>query len=143
MIYNPAVRLLKRRLVKFTVVGTVCLMVQFVILKLLEHVNINRSVADAAGFILSSQLNYILSSNLTWRDARRLKGKAQFYRWAGFLGAAIAASGVNALAFTVIAPLAGDLIGVLCAGAVSTSLTFVVNNFVVFHHRFERVIASD
>ena len=55
------------RVAKFGIVGVVCTLLQLVILKLLNPF-MPAFIASFLGFLISAQLNFLLSYSITWRD---------------------------------------------------------------------------
>jgi len=62
------IRLWQHRSVRFVVTATICTIVQEVILFGLIHLKVNRIWSDGIGFGLAAQVNFGLSSLLTWGD---------------------------------------------------------------------------
>lgn len=120
------------RLLRFAAVGFTCFLLQFYILKLLQHVGVAALLANAIGFVVSAQVNFLLSSNVTWSDASRPTGMGWVYRWFSFMGVVTGALVVNSTVFHFTKWVGNDFIRVASATATSTSLTFIVNHYAVF-----------
>ena len=122
------------RLVRFGFVGGTCALIQLLFLDLLVQANIELHLANATGFILSTQLNFALSSLITWRDrvapsdhptslARRLAGYNALALTSLIINQAVFTLAVNAIHYLAAATL-GILAGML--------LTYVVSGRVIF-----------
>ena len=129
--------LLLLRLVRFTLVGACCFAVQAGILLALRETGVPLTLANAVGFALSAQLNFVLSTYFTWGDRRiPITGaRTTAARWASFqatAGIALACNtGVFALAVRLVDPVAASAVGVV-SGAL---LTFLVNHHLIFRKR--------
>ena len=56
------------RILKYIAVGVTCFSVQFAALTALIHLALYRPLANSIAFAASAQLNFMLSSKLTWGD---------------------------------------------------------------------------
>ena len=56
------------RVLRYVGVGLTCFSVQFILLTAMIHLGAYRPVANSAAFAVSAQLNFLLSSKLTWGD---------------------------------------------------------------------------
>src|SRR5438876_266544 len=63
------------RLVRFAVTGTVCGLIQLTLLHLLELAGWNSSLANATGFLISAQVNFLLSNHFIWGDRFQADGR--------------------------------------------------------------------
>jgi putative flippase GtrA len=122
------------RLVRFGFVGGTCALIQLLFLDLLVQANVELHLANATGFILSTQLNFALSSLITWRD--RLTPGDQpttlARRLAGYNALALTSLAINQAVFSVAVTamhyLAAATLGIL-AGML---LTYAVSGRVIF-----------
>jgi putative flippase GtrA len=124
------------RVIRFAMVGTLCYFVQLGAMDGLRH-SMHVYYADVIAFLLSAQLNFILSQVFTWGD--RQHAERLPVRWAKFNASVlIAVTVVNALILWLLIE-AGLWVwlAMLIANVVSTIWTFVVNHLVVF--KAERV----
>lgn len=121
-----------RRPLLFVAVGTLCLGIQLAILHGLEPF-MDPSFANAIGFVISAQLNFVLSRYLTWGDARH-RGASWIVQWLAFNANVVLAAAINSLFFFLSHTVLGASLTVaaLVATAVSTVSTFAVNHYVVF-----------
>jgi putative flippase GtrA len=120
------------RLVRFGAVGTLCLLIQIFILFILEHF-IPPIVANGIGFVVSAQLNFILSYRVTWRDSARKKGVQLVAKWIQFNLVVLLSAAINAAAFGLIryALIELNLVAAIGATIISTACTFLINHYVV------------
>jgi putative flippase GtrA len=132
---SPA-RLLNRvpRLVRFGLVGGTCSLLQLLFLGLLVQANVELHLANVLGFLISTQLNFALSSLITWRDrfADHERTALLARRLAGYNGLALISLTVNQAVFTVAALsinyLAAAVLGIL-AGML---LNYLVSGQLIF-----------
>jgi putative flippase GtrA len=127
-------RLWRHRAVRFGAVAVSCTLVQFVVLAWLARLGVSKIVGNGIGFVLSAQLNFMLSAHITWRDRKpqpvRSAGSA---RWARFNAVAVVALAVNELVFTTGVHAGSQLLIASAAGVVAgAAVTFTLNNFVTF-----------
>jgi putative flippase GtrA len=126
-------RLTRIRLVRFAIVGLLCLGLQYLIVELLHiELGYNAFLSDAIGFAVSAQLNFLLSNQFSWGDAPRVRRRALWCRWRNFLGVAGLATIINASVFAVAHVAMGTLAAIVCASVVSTTWTFLLNHYFVF-----------
>lgn len=126
-------RLVAIRLVRFAIVGVLCLGLQYLIVETLHaEAGTNAFLSDAIGFALSAQLNFLLSNQFSWGDAERVRGHALLRRWLNFLSVAGIATILNATVYAVARPYVGSLAAIVGAAVVSTSWTFLLNHYFVF-----------
>jgi putative flippase GtrA len=125
------------RPLRFLSVGAICFALQLGILfALTEAAVLPAVVANAIAFLVSAQINFLLSSVLTWRD--RLPGTTQAVcarRWAKFNVVALVAVAVNSVGFAAgqfasLSPTAcavcGAFLGLLFSYTTHSLLTFRV-----------------
>lgn len=121
----------QRRVLRFVLVGVICLILQFALMSLFSEV-MHLYFAEAGAFLLSAQLNFFLSQIFTWGD--RQQNALSVMRWVKFNASAlISVLIVNASIFFLLAELGvWTWAAMLVANVFSTAFTFVVNHFVVF-----------
>jgi putative flippase GtrA len=121
----------RNRIVRFALVGTLCLLLQYVLLTIFTDA-IHLYFAETLGFMLSAQLNFLLSQTFTWGD--RQQSSNLFVRWVKFnVSALISVLIVNASVFMVLVELGTwSWLAMLIANVASTAFTFVMNHFLVF-----------
>jgi putative flippase GtrA len=120
------------RIVIFAAVGATCFGVQLALLTATVHLGANRPVANAIGFAFSAQLNYLLSSKITWRDRSVSGWRDMGGRWLAYNGTALVSLGVNTAVFT----LAYHEIGTTPASAlgvvIGTVVVYLTCNLLIF-----------
>ncbi|GAA2292201.1 hypothetical protein GCM10009853_055040 [Glycomyces scopariae] len=123
------------RLARFSGVGLTCFAIQAGILLALGRTGVPGPIANATGFLASAQVNFLLSTYVTWSDRRLPRAEPWARRWLSFQ-ATVAVSlacntGVYALASGFLPPVAAAAAGV-CAGAL---LTYLASDHLVFRRR--------
>lgn len=122
------------RLIRFGAVGSVCALFQLVVLSVLVYFRSELHLANTLAFVLSTQLNFALSSLITWRDrrapSRSLVTSAR--RLAGYNALALGSFLINQIVFALalhfvsylLAGLSGILAGMFLTYAISGRLLF-------------------
>jgi putative flippase GtrA len=124
------------RLVRFGFIGGTCALLQLVFLDLLVQANLELHLANAVAFLLSTQLNFALSSLITWRDrlAPHERPALLARRLAGYNGLALLSLAINQAVFSLAALtihyLAAATLGIL-AGML---LTYTISGRIIFRH---------
>jgi putative flippase GtrA len=126
------------RIIRFAAVGTLCYLVQLGLMQALRH-SMHLYYADVIGFLLSAQLNFLLSQIFTWGD--RQHAESLMVRWAKFNASALlSVVVVNAVAFWLLAEIGVWVwLAMLVANVASTIWTFLVNHFLVFKAERKRI----
>jgi putative flippase GtrA len=123
------------RILKYIAVGVTCFSVQFILLTAMIHLGVYRPIANSAAFAVSAQLNFLLSSRLTWGDRPVSGWRHAGGRWAAYNGTALASLACDTVVFTgtyrAIGTTAAAAVGVISAAG----LTYLVCNRVVFRSR--------
>lgn len=128
---------LRLRIARFAMVGTLCLIFQWILVQPL-HMVMHLYFADAIAFLCSAQLNFLLSFIWTWGDRTTSVGELESSwrtRWLKFNTSAImAAVAVNPTAFTILYSWIELRLwaALLIANITSTAFTFCMNHFIVF-----------
>lgn len=119
------------RLIRFALVGVTCFLVQLGLLYLLESV-LHLFIADALAFLMSAQLNFVLSQVFTWRDRRNTE--RLLMRWVKFNASALlSVTAVNVTVFWLLVEAGMPIwAAMFVANVASTVWTFLMNHFVVF-----------
>jgi cellulose synthase/poly-beta-1,6-N-acetylglucosamine synthase-like glycosyltransferase/putative flippase GtrA len=120
------------RKARFVVVGGVCFTVQFLILEALVHLGVGATGADVVGFAVSAQLNFALSSVVTWGDRRPSGRRAWLYRGAGYNATALISLLVNGVVFGLVHQRLGHLLSAAVGVLAGMVVTYLVCNFVIF-----------
>ncbi|MFD0904570.1 GtrA family protein [Actinomadura sediminis] len=105
---------LTSRLLRYVSVGGLCFSLQYAFASALGRAGTPWPLANAAGFLTSAQLNFLLSTTWTWRD-RTIR--VAWPRWAAYHASVLLALGANTavflLAYRRTGPLPAALLGVL------------------------------
>lgn len=136
--------LLSLRVVRFGMVAVSCTLLQLLILEYLNHLGVDRVLANGIGFVVSAQVNFALSALFTWRDrkprlARHTKSlkaaiaRIWVARWAKFNLTALVALAINEVVFAIALHVGVRLIAGSAAGILSGAIVmFSVNHYVTF-----------
>jgi len=110
-----------------------CFLVQLLLLHLLEHY-MPALYANGIGFMISAQLNFVLSYTFTWGDSARRTGGYLLLTWLKFAFNATLALGINSLLFGLAHNVCAlpSLVAAIFATLLSTVCTFLINHHVVF-----------
>lgn len=93
------------RPLRFGAVGGSCAALQLLALALLVRLGVEPHGANVLAFALSTQVNFALSSVITWRDRRVAPGWATSgKRLAGYNALALGSLAINQLVFTLALP---------------------------------------
>jgi putative flippase GtrA len=132
--FSPG-RLLDRvpRFVRFGAVGGGCAVVQLLALALLVRLGVELHGANTLAFLLSTQVNFALSSVITWRDRRvgpgwRVVGK----RLAGYNALALGSLAINQLVFSLALFVAYFLVASALGILAGMVLTYVISGRILF-----------
>jgi putative flippase GtrA len=132
----------RRRQLLFLCVGVTCFLTQYAALTALAAAGTYRPLANALGFAISAQLNFVLSARLTWRDRPTAAARTLWARWASYNGTALISLAVNTAVFTAayhrIGNLPAAVLGVLCGMCV----TYLVCDLLIFRDRSRPQTAS-
>lgn len=125
----------KRRQLLFVGVGATCFLAQITVLTVLSALGVSRPLGNAFGFVISAQLNFLLSSKLTWRDRPGRNTRTLWARLLSYNATAAVSLAVNTAVFTVayhqLGNLAAAALGVLCGMCV----TYLVCDLLIFRER--------
>ncbi len=127
--------LLSRRQLVFLGVGGTCFAVQFGVLTALSIVGLDRPLANALGFITSAQLNFLLSSRLTWSDRQTTASGARWVRVASYNATALVSLAVNTAVFEISYQRLGNLGGAAAGVVAGLFVTYAVCDLVIFRKR--------
>jgi glycosyltransferase involved in cell wall biosynthesis/putative flippase GtrA len=124
-------------------------------LEFLVHLSVNPVLANGIGFVVSAQVNFVLSALFTWRDRKpRLAGHAKspkatnagvwVARWAKFNITALVALAINQVVFVIALHAGVKLIAGSAAGILSGAIvTFSINHFVIFRNSARETTESE
>jgi putative flippase GtrA len=122
----------RKRIVIFGAVGITCFATQLVLLAVLARLGTYRPVANAVSFALSAQLNFLLSSRLTWRDRPATGRRGLGARWLAYNGTAGLSLGCNTAVFTLSYTSIGSVPAAAADVLAGTCVVYVICNYLVF-----------
>ena len=125
----------RTRALKFALVGALCFAVQYLALLLLARTGLVRPLADGAGFLLSAQLNFALSTAFTWRDRRGARARGLVARWASFNLTALLGLAINTGVFSLLYPSLGNLAASALGVLAGAGCNYLVLDLLVFRRR--------
>jgi putative flippase GtrA len=125
------------RLVRFTLVGAVCGLLQLVLFATLKFVGLPPIPANIAAYLLSAQVNFVLSNCFIWHDRRSggVGGRDLAQRWLGFHGSIAGTFLLSQAVFISGRLLLPDLI----ASALGIGVSAAVNFFIQDRFAFRRL----
>jgi putative flippase GtrA len=127
--------LLSKRQLMFLGVGGTCFAVQYGMLTALATGGLDRPVANALGFVTSAQLNFLLSSRLTWSDRNATARRAPWVRLASYNATALISLAVNTAVFEVTYQRLGNLAAAAVGVVAGLCVTYAVCDLVIFRKR--------
>jgi putative flippase GtrA len=113
-------------------VGITCFAAQLALLAILTRLGTYRPVGNAVSFALSAQLNFLLSSRLTWRDRPTAGRRGLGARWLAYNGTAALSLGCNTAVFTLAYKSIGSGLAAAVGVVAGTCVVYVICNFLVF-----------
>ncbi|WP_196279386.1 GtrA family protein [Catellatospora vulcania] len=117
---------------RFAAVGVVCFGAQTAVLVPLERAGMAAAFANATGFWLSAQLNFVLSSLFTWRDRPARGTRAVLARWWQYQGMAYLSLAMNSLVFVAAEPVTGQLSASAIGVLIGACFSYAVSKFLIF-----------
>jgi putative flippase GtrA len=120
---------------KYLAVGIICFSAQLIILTAMVHLGAYRPLANTAAFAASAQLNFLLSSKLTWRDRPACGWRHTGRRWAAYNATALLSLTCDSAVFIVSYRATGTTVGAALGVVTAACLTYLVCNRVVFRSR--------
>lgn len=126
----------------FLAVGGVCAVVQGGLLVLLTEVGAVGSIGNLVAFAVSGQLNFLLSTVLTWRDSVVSARRARLSRVLRFNAVLAAAALANQLLYLGARSLLPYLLAAAFALGVTTLAKYHLSNRWVFRRRPAAPLAS-
>ena len=127
--------LLSKRQFMFLAVGGTCFAVQYGVLTVLASVGLDRPLANALGFVTSAQLNFLLSSRLTWSDRHATANRGMWIRLASYNATALISLAVNTVVFEIAYQRLGNLAAAAFGVVAGLCVTYTVCDLVIFRKR--------
>lgn len=122
----------RKRLAVFAIVGVACFSVQLALLTLMVRLGAYRPVANGVAFAISAQLNFLLSSRVTWRDRPAAGRGGTGARWLAYNGTALLSLGCNTAVFTLAYHSIGSIPAAALGVLTGTFLVYLTCNLLVF-----------
>jgi putative flippase GtrA len=122
----------RKRLLVFAAVGASCFLVQFILLTAMAHLGMYRPLANAVSFAISAQLNFLLSTRITWRDRPSSGRRGTGARWLAYNGTALGSLGCNTVVFVLAYHSIGTTPAAVLGVVTGTCLVYLVCNLLVF-----------
>jgi glycosyltransferase involved in cell wall biosynthesis/putative flippase GtrA len=123
------------RILKYVAVGVTCFSLQFILLTAMVHLGTYRPIANSAAFAVSAQLNFLLSSKLTWGDRPTRGWRHSGGRWAAYNCTALLSLACDSVVFASVYRSVGTTAAAVIGVITATCLTYLVCNRVVFRPR--------
>jgi putative flippase GtrA len=102
------------------------------LLSLMVRLGIYRPIANAVSFAISAQLNFLLSSQFTWRDRPAANRRGTGGRWLAYNATALASLGFNTGVFVAAYRAIGTMQAAALGVVTGTCLVFLTCNLLVF-----------
>ena len=104
------------RVSRFALVGAGCAVFQFAVNFMLRDLGVASVAAFALSFVVSAQLNFVLSDRFTWGSRRRHAGPhgKTVTRWARYNVSTLAALGISSATFAFAIHFVGNGVAVCC-----------------------------
>jgi putative flippase GtrA len=122
----------QKRIAIFAAVGASCFGVQLALLTAMVHLGASRPIANAIGFAISAQVNFLLSSKVTWGDRSTSGWRDTGARWLGYNGTALVSLGVNTAVFTACYRAIGTTPAAAAGVLIGTVVVYLTCNLVIF-----------
>jgi putative flippase GtrA len=125
------------RLARFACTGLIAGAIQLALLHLWTARGWDALVANPIAFLISAQVNFILSATFIWGDrgSDGPRGETFVRRWAAFHGAILGTTLLNQAAFAVAQTVLPALVAAALGIAAGALVNFLVQDRVVFAHR--------
>jgi putative flippase GtrA len=128
----------RKRLLLFAAVGITCFLGQFMLLSMMVRLGVYRPIANAMSFAISAQLNFLLSSRLTWRDRPVAGRRGTGGRWLAYNATALASLGCNTAVFLAAYRAIGTTPAAALGVVTGTCLVYLACNLFVFRRQVAR-----
>jgi putative flippase GtrA len=125
------------RPLRFALTGGVAAVYQLALLALLTRLGWPDEPADVVAFILATQLNFVLSSRVTWRDrVAATDGKTSpWRRWLAYQASTASMAVINLLIYTIARHGMPDLAAAALGIAAGALGNFILGDRLVFRHQ--------
>lgn len=122
------------RPLRFAAVGGVCGLVQIVCLVALTRLGLAAIPANVGAYLLSAQLNFLLSNRFIWHDrwSRRTRGRDLLERWLSFHGSIAGTFVLSQAVFIAARTVLPDVIASALGIGVSAVANFLIQDRLTF-----------
>ena len=127
-----SVLLARKRILTFAAIGATCFLAQFILLTVMTNLGVYRPLANAASFAISAQLNFLLSTRITWRDRPSASGRGTAARWLAYNGTALISLGCNTAVFVLVYRAIGTTPAAMLGVLTGTCIVYLICNRLVF-----------
>jgi putative flippase GtrA len=132
----------RARPIRFIITGGICACVQLGFLHILTRYALNPNLANALAFLLSAQVNFLLSSLFTWGDRQASKKRTLLQRWVTFHGSIVGTAMLNALVFAIAHQFLPILIASASGILVAAFVNFFMMNKLIFRSKKVKTLAE-
>lgn len=132
----------RKRIAIFAIVGLSCFAGQLVLLTIMVHLGVYRPAANAVAFVVSAQLNFALSSTVTWRDRPAAGRRGTRARWLAYNATAMVSLGCNTAVFTLAYRSLGTTPAAALGVLAGTCVVYLTCNLLVFRGRRAEVYVA-
>jgi putative flippase GtrA len=122
----------RKRILTFGAIGVTCFLVQFALLSIMVRLGMYRPLANALSFAISAQLNFHLSTRITWRDRPSAGRRGTGARWVAYNGTALVSLGCNTVVFVLAYRAVGTTPAAVLGVMTGTCLVYLLCNLLVF-----------
>ncbi len=132
----------RARPIRFIITGGIAACVQLGFLHILTNYNVLPIVANAVAFLLSAQVNFLLSCLFTWQDRQPLSSTkyALLRRWITFHGSVASTAILNTLVFAIAHQFVPTLLASATGIFVAAFVNFFMMNKLIFRVKHEKVL---
>ncbi len=125
------------RPLRFAAVGGSCALVQLALLSLFVQGRVEVYLANTLAFLLSTQVNFVLSSLITWRDRTQPTDHRATVarRLLGYNVTALGSLVINQLAFALALRMLPYLLAAVVGILAGMLLTYLVSGWLLFRPR--------
>lgn len=122
---------------RFGLVGLTCATFQYFLNTIFLQMPLPPTGSFALSFVVSSQLNFVLSSHFTWRSRRHhmVANGQSLKAWVAYNASSLVALGLSSAAFVMLLPKVGNSLAVGGGIAAGACLTFFVGDRLIFASR--------
>ena len=120
------------RPLRFVFTGGLCGLIQLILFAFLVHNGWLPLIANTVAFLLSAQVNFVLSWSFTWRDRQSQQRAGLLARWLTFHGSILGTALLNQLVFFLARLLLPSLFAVMLGIGVAALANFVLLDRQVF-----------